>query len=108
MFAPISSFREDKDQATILNETDHDDIRRRSVIEYEFSEVWALDKLESAVEEGTIRVMRKPFTAEVLRRIQDGVSSSLAIPLGKKQSFLECLHESQQLALEEHQGSQSN
>lgn len=71
----FTSWRADKDQACVVDKSDHPYIRHKTCVNYAGSKVQSVDDLGRLVQAGTVS-HREPASEELLRRMRDGAIES--------------------------------
>ena len=109
LLAPISSDRHYKDQTVILESEDHPWLRHSSVIEYDKTSKYNIRDIQRLVKEGRAYYtenrdsprLLKPFSAEVLKRAQEGLLKSKMPPRKTKKYYRERVANCQEEEIEE-------
>lgn len=84
----LTSFREDKDQACILNSGDHPFVKHQTCVNYQDAKIVKTSDLEMLLHNGKIKP-HASLKADVLARIRDGAMRSTRIKLSRAQILLD-------------------
>jgi hypothetical protein len=86
----LTTRRRHSESLVTLHPGDHPFVQHESVIAFGYSEINTVKRIEQAIASGKAR-KRAPVSAELLRRIQDGLLDSDFTPNGVRQFVREAL-----------------
>jgi hypothetical protein len=71
----LTTYREDKDQACVLNREDHAFIQHKTCVEYKRAKIVSAEKLQMFLDSGRIS-SREACSDSLLKKIRNGVADS--------------------------------
>ena len=84
----ITTWRDDKEEACIVDKGDHPWGIRKSCINYADAEIMSVDNYDTLVGAALLNP-QKPLSSDVLERVLDGAAASKQLTLGKREILAE-------------------